>query len=71
MEKRASISVLAPCWNSAAFVYALTSSVVSNTPKAPELGVDHALGHPLAVEVGHLLDEVHVVQHDRTVGPPQ
>src|SRR5690606_22981384 len=35
VEKRISISVLAPGWNSAAFVYLDTSEVVSNTPKAP------------------------------------
>jgi len=27
------------------------------------------LGHPLAVEVGDLLDEMGVVQQDRAVGP--
>ena len=36
VEKRASISVVTPGWKSAAFVYADTSSVVSNAPKAPE-----------------------------------
>jgi hypothetical protein len=35
VEKRASISVAAPFWNSAALVYAETSSVVSKTPNAP------------------------------------
>src|SRR5690606_13147607 len=35
VEKRISISVLAPGWNNAAFVYLDTSEVVSNTPKAP------------------------------------
>ena len=36
VEKRASISVLTPGWNRAALVYALTSSVASKTPKAPD-----------------------------------
>ena len=36
VEKRASISVFTPGWNSAALVYAETSSVVSSSPKAPE-----------------------------------
>src|SRR5690606_25664225 len=35
VEKRASIPVFAPGWNSAALVYLGTSAVVSNTPEAP------------------------------------
>ncbi|CPU66053.1 Uncharacterised protein [Mycobacteroides abscessus] len=34
-EKRASISVVVPGWNSAARVYALTSWVTVNVPNAP------------------------------------
>ena len=36
--------------------------------RAGALGVHVALGHPFAVEVGHLVQEVHVVQQDRAVG---
>ena len=35
---------------------------------AAALGVHHALGHALAVELGHLLDHVVVLKQDRTVG---
>ena len=36
VEKRASIGVLTPFWNSPAQVMSEMSSVVSNSPKAPE-----------------------------------
>ena len=46
-----------------------TSSVVSKTPNAPApLACDDALRDALAVEVRHLVQEVHVVQQDRAVG---
>ncbi len=35
LEKRCSVSVVAPGWNTAARVYAETSSVTVNVPKAP------------------------------------
>ena len=35
VEKRISVVVVAPGWNTAAFVYPLTSAVTSNWPKAP------------------------------------
>ena len=36
--------------------------------RAEPLGVRLPLGDPLPVEVGHLLDEVEVMQQDRAVG---
>src|SRR3954452_8434010 len=39
------------------------------TERAAALGVRLALRDALPVEVGHLLDQVEVVEHDRAVGP--
>ena len=36
--------------------------------RAAALGVDDPLGHPLAVELRHLLDQVVVLEQDRPVG---
>ena len=38
------------------------------TERARTLGVGLAFGNPLAIEVGHLLDQVVIVQDDRAIG---
>ena len=59
----------APGWNSAALVYWLdVLGRLEHAERAGALGVRLALRHLLAVEVRHLLEEVHVVQQQRTVG---
>ncbi len=57
-----------PFWNTPAFVYWETSSVISSSPNAPEpFAWGAALRDALAVEAGELLDQCHVVQQQRAV----
>ena len=66
VENRISRSVLVPFWNRPALVNWLTSSVISkDAVGAAALGVHDALGHALAVELRHLLDQVVVLQQKR------
>ena len=67
VEKRASISVLTPGWNSGPGVRAHVLRRLEHAEGARPLGVRLALGNALAVEVGHLLDEVLVMEQDRAV----
>jgi hypothetical protein len=41
---------------------------LEDAERAATLGMDVALRHPFAVEVGHLAQEMEVVQQDRPVG---
>jgi hypothetical protein len=58
VENRINVSVLVPGWNTAAFE-------VSEGPGT--FGVRLPLGNSFSVEVGHLLDQIVVLQEDRTV----
>jgi len=72
VEKRSSVSVLVPGWNTAAFVK--LADVVGHlevAEGAATLRVGLALRDSLPVEVRHLLEEVVILQQDRAVGPPR
>jgi hypothetical protein len=57
-----------PGWNTVALVYWLTSLVTTNDPNAPPpLACGWCSRDALPVEVGHMLEQVEVLQHERAV----